>query len=229
MSDEEIQRTLVAEFPPIYFATDRDGNVTSTNQGGYSNNSLVNTAVFYMQVNLDLSGYALQKKTFYPYSSFEQRSGPVVCTFLAGSNQRVYDTIICSSVPLDDAFMISYAQNLPGFTPFNLAAVPGGPEAYRHSRDTLLHQHQLIYNFDDTTAGTGPDSIYRIISDTHASSLEPTAADELYCYRIILSGGTEGNASIPAARLMLPGTIASEPKLEYMMRLKRSYELANQV
>jgi hypothetical protein len=35
--------------------------------------------------------------------------------------------------------------------------------------------------------------------------------------------------TIPSSRIVIPGTIKEEPKLEYMMRLKRSYELANQV
>jgi hypothetical protein len=35
--------------------------------------------------------------------------------------------------------------------------------------------------------------------------------------------------TIPASRIILPGTMDEEPELEYMMRLARSVELANQV
>ena len=72
---------------------------------------------------------------------------------------------------------------------------------------------------------------------------EPTAADKLYCYRIVQiqadgllptdpSGGlTPGQSyiSIPAARQLIAGRINEESELVYMQRLKRSYELANQV
>ena len=92
-----------------------------------------------------------------------------------------------------------------------------------------MHQHQIIYSHDSTTAGTSGTSIYRVVSSQSASSLEPTAADKLYCYRLITMSGTSGGMSKPAARVMIPCTITIEPNLEYMMRLKRSYELANQV
>jgi len=35
--------------------------------------------------------------------------------------------------------------------------------------------------------------------------------------------------TIPASRVILPGTMDQEPELEYMMRLSRSVQLANQV
>jgi hypothetical protein len=42
--------------------------------------------------------------------------------------------------------------------------------------------------------------------------------------------GDQGTALIiPASRVILPGTMGQEPELEYMMRLSRSVELANQV
>ena len=68
----EMQRTLVAEFPPLTFQTDRDGAVTTIVNNGYTNESVTGTALFYQEVLIDLSGYALEKKTFFPYSSFEQ-------------------------------------------------------------------------------------------------------------------------------------------------------------
>ena len=226
MSEEDRQRTLVAEFPPLTFATDRDGAVTTLVNNGYENVSVTGTALFFQEVLIDLSGYAMEKKTFFPYSSFEQRNGPVTATFdTAGANLNVFDTIIVSSVPLsnEQVAINSYVQRLPGFTPTNLG-IPALDSAYRLNRDVLLHQHQLVYSYDSSTP-----AIYRVTSSVNASSLEPTAADVLYCYRILFSQAIDGSAILPSARVLLPGTITSEPKLEYMMRLKRSYELANQV
>jgi hypothetical protein len=59
------------------------------------------------------------------------------------------------------------------------------------------------------------------------SSGEPTAVDKLHCYRIVQVPGAGDNASlyVPAARFYLTAVIAGEPDLEYLMRLKRSYEL----
>lgn len=232
MAEEDMQRTLIAEFSAIQFATDRDGAVTVDAGGDWTNLSSTGNALFFQETQIDLSGYALQRKSFYPHSSFEQRSAPTSGSFSEASSPRnIFDTIIVSSVPLTESAlaMFNYAQFLPGFTPYSVPAVPAYDEGYRINRDPLMHQHQLISSHDSTIATTGGFSIYRITSDLYASSLEPTAADVLYCYRIIYSGALDGTAYLPAARVLLPGTIAKEPTTEYMMRLKRSYELANQV
>jgi len=59
------------------------------------------------------------------------------------------------------------------------------------------------------------------------SSGEPTAASKLYCYRIVVPLVDSGTTilSVPAARFYLTGVRDAEPDLEYMMRLKRSFEL----
>lgn len=231
--EEDMQRTLVSEFGPLAWSTDRDGIVTPSIQGSYSNLSNAGTAetLFVEEVSIDLSGYAMDKKTFFPYSSFEQRSGPTSASFADTSTGRmIRDIIIVSSVPLDVDYdtMVLYAVfDLPGFNSGNITG--GDITAYRINRDPLMHQHKLVLAHDTTTATTGGSSIYRVVSSSNASSLEPTAADLLYCYRIVYSASTDGGALLPAARVLLPGMITTEPKLEYMMRLKRSYELANQV
>ena len=213
-----MQRTLVAEFPP-FGLQDVDGTRTLFGTGY----TTIGVNVYLNETTIDLSGYALQRKSFYPYSSFEQRNGAVLGSFTNTTARNVVDNIIVSSVPLDLTGVNPnlLAASLPGF---NAQGV-----AYRLNKDVLMHQHQIIYSHDSTTAGTSGTSIYRVVSSQSASSLEPTAADKLYCYRLITMSGTNGGMSMPAARVMLPGTISTEPKLEYMMRLKRSYELANQV
>jgi len=58
----------------------------------------------------------------------------------------------------------------------------------------------------------------------------------LYCYRFLAlpngAAADEYGATglvLPALRVILDAFTVEEPDLEYMMRLKRSYELANQV
>ena len=89
-----------------------------------------------------------------------------------------------------------------------------------------------MFTVDTTMAVAGGNNFLRLIDRQTFSSLEPTAADKLYGYRIIVLAAAEGEietAYVPASRVLIPGTLSAEPKLEYMMRLKRSYELANQV
>lgn len=218
MSEEDMQRTLVAEFPEFQVTDDRTAR---TVQGFYQQ---VGTNVYLYETSIDLSGYAMMKKTFYPYSSFEQRNGAILGTFTNTTGRTCNDAIIISSVPLDmtGSNPNELVSRLPGF-------ISKDPlTAGRLNRDVLIHQSQKLYAFDVTTAST-VSSVYRLVNSNNASSLEPTAADKLYCYRLVFIAGEDGTLSIPAARVLLPGTISSEPQLEYMMRLKRSYELANQV
>jgi hypothetical protein len=222
MSEEDMQRTLVAEFPPFGVNVDRDGLIYTLVSTGYTS---IGVNVFLNETSIDLSGYALQKKSFYPYSSFEQRNAAVIANFTdQGIGRNVVDNIIISSVPLDLTGVNPnlLAASLPGF-------IGNTGTGFRLNRDPLIHQHQIIYSHDSTTSGTGGTSIYRVVSSQSASSLEPTAADRLYCYRLITTNGIDGDLTMPAARVMIPGTISTEPSIEYMMRLKRSYELANQV
>ena len=70
------------------------------------------------------------------------------------------------------------------------------------------------------------------VVDNYYSSLEPTAADTLYCYRVIalpLTSSSITSVVLPAKRVIMDAYVEAEPNNEYMMRLKRSYELANQV
>ncbi len=60
-------------------------------------------------------------------------------------------------------------------------------------------------------------------------SAAPTTASKLWVYRILRIGGTDltgQQLAIPATRFMLAANIIKETELPYMMRLKRSYELA---
>lgn len=60
-------------------------------------------------------------------------------------------------------------------------------------------------------------------------SAAPTTAAKLWIYRIVRIAATDLTGqvlTIPATRFMLGATVIKESELPYMMRLKRSYELA---
>ena len=70
-------------------------------------------------------------------------------------------------------------------------------------------------------------------------SLQPFAVDKIYIYRMVmpysntsLPGQTYTNfrlLGITSCRVGFRGISKQEPETEYLMRLKRGYELANQV
>jgi hypothetical protein len=226
--DEDMQRTLTAEFSPL---------VAQYNKGSeewfptefYAGWISLGFGTFYTQQDIDLSGYAMERKTFYPYSSFEQRGGSTAGTFDATLTQQPFliESTIISSIPLNVDEIGAAIAFSPGFImPSGIAPIG------RIDRTCILHGEYKLYTIDSNMAVPGSNSSLALLQREIFSSLEPTAADKLYGYRIVSvsSGEGEGDTiAVPASRVLMPGNISSEPTLEYMMRLKRSYELANQV
>ena len=194
---------------------------------------------------LDLSGYAMDDLTMYFRNSFEQRGGSTNVIWKVDdstnpilANETVFqETTILSSVPMSDDNLVSLIYTMPGFIPFNLSGILPG----NFDRTHIIHGSQLIWGIDSTFGGETFNAngfgYSRIIQANDFSSLEPTAADCIYCYRFIVmplsytrtsEKGLE-SALIPPTRVILNAMSDQEPQLEYMMRLKRSYELANQV
>ena len=234
MTDEDMQRTLCSEFGPLAIEYDSESSEwgISAPGGGYElvDNSAVG-ATFVLQQDIDLSGYAMDKKTFYPYSSFEQRSGITNGKFAAALTKQPYivDMTIISSVPLNNNDLLqSITGQAVGFPIYSGYTDGTG----RFNRGQIIHGEVKWYTTDSTFSVAGENNILKLVTREVFSSLEPTAADKLYCYRVLFVSTASGEGVLcnwPSSRVLLPGNISSEPKLEYMMRLKRSYELANQV
>ena len=66
------------------------------------------------------------------------------------------------------------------------------------------------------------------IADNQLGSLEATASDRIYCYRVVLYSGAVARFDVYPARYILRADAKEEPEYQYLMRLKRSYELQNQ-
>jgi len=233
--EEDMQRTLCVEFGGLSVQWDRqnDDYEPLTTGSGWT---YVTPGFWYLQQDIDLSGYAMDRKTFYPYSSFEQRGSitaaealPTAPATTLSKQPYIYDTTIISSVPLQQNDLFATLLVCPGFNTYT-----GFQGAGRFNREQIIHGESKVYTIDYTTSviGSNQQDVLKLVNRNNFSSLEPTAADKLYCYRIvsIIAAPSEIDAALVSpTRVLIPGNISAEPKLEYMMRLKRSYELANQV
>ena len=125
----------------------------------------------------------------------------------------------------------------PGFLPTNF-----GFDTGTFDRSSIIHGRVQNHHLNSQTGATPltqtGQGYLMTIEDNSFSSLEPTAADTLYCYRILLLSDLDVNGgaiigantmTLNAKRVIMDCMSMQEPELEYMMRLKRSYELANQV
>lgn len=195
---------------------------------------------------LDLAGYQREDLTVYFRNSFEQRGSFEAMQWEASASDPLsaYDVgalevTVISSVPMSDDNLAACLFTQPGFIP---SIIPNVLEYGNFNRTHIIHGTAILHGLD-TSMGT--DSLTargagytRIIQYNEFSSLEPTAADCLYCYRVFgLSQSYDPKedksrlflAGFAPKRVLLNSMTDKEPHLEYMMRLKRSYELANQV
>jgi len=182
---------------------------------------------FFHETQIDLSGYAMESLTFFPNSVGLQDPG--IYTFLPqiilpeAQQQGVIVLDIITSVPMDIATVA--LQVLP--FPNNIGP---GMLGSLYEFETILFG---MYRFFTANSNIPYPGYVQLERSQRFDSGEPTAADKLYCYRIVqtlqqdlIDGDTIG---IPACRQLIAGVMGAETDLVYMQRLKRSYELANQV
>lgn len=247
-------RILTVETPPLWLEDDAGSTrwkQRSNAESEYRPLVILGTPDTRYQVNeykLDLSGYAMDDLTVYFRNSFEQRALGSFGTFKIGTSAEplalwgnaIYEVQIISSVPFSDENLVGTIFGGPGFTPVNWSA--GMMDNGNFNRTHIIHGVTRLWG-PNTTAGSDPlnadgGALFTVIDEDVYSSLEPTAADALYCYRLfVLPSASNGSGALtgfdtltfPANRVLLSIQTQKEAPLEYMMRLARSYELANQV
>jgi len=180
---------------------------------------------FFHETQIDLSGYAMDSLTFFPSAVGVQDPG--VYRMLPGaasttSSLYVLDLITSTPINVDDIMLTDLLGNMQGPGMF------GSDETF----ETILYGLFRVFAENSTIKIPNFQQLQR---SQRFESGEPTAADKLYCYRIVqisATGSLDAGLSyiiVPAARQLIAGRIDEESELVYMQRLKRSYELANQV
>ena len=192
-----------------------------TIQTGWS--QLATGSGWFHETQIDLSGYAMDSLTFFPSAVGIQdpgiyRMAPAAASLSSGL--YVLDLITSTPINPDEIMNADLTgQNLgPGMF--------GSDETF----ETILYGLFRIFSENNTIKIPNFQQLQR---SQRFESGEPTAADKLYCYRIvqIVADSLDPLTYIlvPAARQLIAGRITEESELVFMQRLKRSYELANQV
>jgi|TARA_R110000751_G_C13777438_1_gene480702 hypothetical protein len=178
-----------------------------------------NKALAYHESYIDLSGYELEDLTVAPISVIVQDPGiyqysglpDVFAMYDLVSMERLSETDLATI----KSGMTTEVQNAPGMAL--------GP----------LDRAQIIYGqfrlFAQNTTVAGLPTMMLNSRTVRFGSGNATAVSKLWCYRIIAFVSTPANndrLTIPAATFVLNVDVMKESELPYMMRLKRSYELA---
>jgi len=207
----------IASMHPRLNATYNDTTNEWEGTGGWEQ---VGSLLFH-EAAIDLSGYSLQDMTFFPAAVGVQDPG--YYSFKAGATSPYSGIIvldIITSVPMD---MATIGTDI-------VANIGPGMLGNIYEFETLLFG--LFRLFTPNTNIALPD-FQELQRTQRFDSGEPNASDKLFSYRIVrtLQTDLDDNSTVfvPASRHLVAGLFDEESELVYMQRLKRSYELANQV
>ena len=169
--------------------------------------------VFIADTYFDLGGLAMDDKTlFFEGAAMQEILPPAITVGTAGDNLVMVD-IMCTT-PLTDNEVALYTQ-------FGNIIGDGSSLTF----DQTIYGRVRTLNMDlDNLAG----GYFITLGDNQTGSLEATASDRIYCYRMVITTITaDSQTTVTGARYILRATAKEEPEYEYLMRLKRSYELQN--
>ena len=172
------------------------------------------TDTFTSETIFDLAGLTMEEKTIFLDAATVQQAGFTSIGLSAGDNVLIYD--IMTSIPIDinkNSVQDDIVQRGLGF--------PGSTLNFEH----VLYQRMQRYSMDVDYGARFP-----VLAESYQSgSLMPTASDRVYSYRLYqFSFAADGSAIIPPVRHVVQVNTKEEPTYEYLMRLKRSYDLQQQ-
>lgn len=219
MAEDFVPRLLREQIPNGHFAM-AEGQ-ESAGSTGWDQYTEYESAGAYYKVYFgyfDLSGYTLEQKTTFIQNVMFQNVGN---NRLSGmqSGYGIDECRVVSTTPIaiEDFLGTDHSSwNVPGTPSSNFSAqqiVSGSMYEYQMDVGAVVGRLYQMSNW-----GVG----------------DSTAAEKLYYARALrfvrfISGEPSGGlyyATFPAVNVIVPVVIGEEPDLEYLMRLKRSIELA---
>ena len=206
LAKEHMYCTISQNPPGVWTITDTSGNWRSLTPGGF----VVSETYF------DLAGLTMREKTLFFKSAFIQDFlNPSHTGGAAGDTITMLD--IMTSSPMTDAELTGFALN------GNFAGLTSGLTSGL-TFDQTIYARVRQYVVDLDTAAWGS---FILVSDNQLGSMSPTASDRVYSYRLFFPGTptTATEISVLPVRHILSADVKEEAEFEYLMRLKRSYEL----
>ncbi len=225
------QRLLTAPIPSLKLYWDGAGEVSSTNsnlngwQSAPSSWPVAQPTFAYYETYFDLSGYELGDLTLVPTVMETQDLGFMTLSgaAMSGYSPRFTLVDIISQERLDPTELEDDFINRE-FT------LPGDPQSTEDWVQVIMENGRTFTPTSISTMNTATYVHMVPSSGGSKGSGSPTTVQKLWVYRLLFLKGATTFAGvtlqIPSARTILGASIIKEPDLEYLMRQKRSYELA---
>ena len=165
---------------------------------------------FVNRTYFDLGGMAMEDLTLFFTGATTQNAYPPG-TIPSTAGNRVFIHDIMSTKPLADSELTAITTR-------------GNTTGTVLTFDQTVYMRIRVMNTDVDNLAAG---VMIPIFDEQLGSLNPSASDRIYCTRIVVFSGADGNYFTYPVRYLLQANAKEEPEYEYLMRLKRSYELQN--
>ena len=203
-------KTLTKEIPVL--AADKVGPAF-TLQAGVSGweQTAAGAQTFVSRTYFDLAGLTMDDKTlFFEATGIQESLNPATAPAAAGNGAIIVDILSNKPLTNNEAVATISFGNMIAETSANLTF------------DQTIYMRHRTFNTDlDNVAGG-----YMItLVDNQLGSMSPTASDRVYVTRVVSFGGADGAYNVYPVRYLVRATAKEEPEFEYLMRLKRSYEL----
>lgn len=170
------------------------------------------TRAFISESYIDLAGMSKREKTMFVEAAAVQEVAPAVMTLgAAGDGYLMAD--IMTSEPLTDVQALNLA------TQGNFSSVDCGVGF----QETIYARIEIFAKDVDTAAW--PYAVK--LTSNQLGSLSATASDRIYSYRLVnIDGASQATGfSFSNTRHIVNVEAKDEPEYQYLMRLRRSYEL----
>jgi hypothetical protein len=200
-------KTFAKEIPAVGVTKTPTG-VTINNDTSSGWNSITGTFLAYYETYFDLAGLSIDDKTLFFTGASTQNAYPAISQPAAPGNKVIIHDIMVTK-PLTEAELTTIS-------------------IYGNFENTVLTFDQTIYmrvRVLNTDLDNQAAAVMIPLFNEQLGSLEPTASDRIYCYRIIGYSGADGVYNTYPVRYLLRAEPKEEAEYAYLMRLKRSYEL----
>lgn len=202
-------KTLAKELPAL--TVTKAGPVFTIDAGNYRQ-PVPGIPQYVASTFFDLGGMSQREKTlFFEGAAIQEVIPPFTTGATAGDGLAVVD--IMSTTPLTDNQVIAYASqgNMAG----SGAAI---------TFDETIYGRVRIFNIDIDNAAGG---YFILLGDNQSGSMAASASDRIYVYRGVFfdSNNADGSMGTGPVRYILRAEAREEAEFQYLMRLRRSYEL----
>jgi len=204
-------KTLAKEFDYL-IANNLEGVYTIQRGNGWRQVGVPGIGQFVNSTFFDLAGMSQREKTlFFEGAAVQEVVPPSAGAPAAGDGIIVIDLMTTS--PLTDEEALAYVVSA------NMA-----PSDSKISFEQTIYGRIRVWSVDLDYQSSG---YYTLQADNQTGSLKATASDRIYCYRVAFMGADNSNGahSVYGARYLLRAEAKEEAEYQYLMRLRRSYEL----